>query len=104
MQTLNTFVNGAYEFVVLQKPDDVDYLGIPAKSDEHRPVLVFWNVRAEAVEAMASALADFLTTARPSALMISGSTEAVWPGTCEHGTAMVLRALEMCAHGDAGVA
>jgi hypothetical protein len=36
--------------------------------------------------------------------MISGSTEAVWPGTCEHGTAMVLRAFEMCADGDAGVA
>mmetsp|Transcript_9186 Transcript_9186/g.23575 ORF Transcript_9186/g.23575 Transcript_9186/m.23575 type:complete len:251 (-) Transcript_9186:97-849(-) len=98
MQTVNCFTNGKYEFVVIQKPADADHLVIPPRSPKARPVIVFWNVRAESVEMMAAALAQWFNKFRPPHVMISGSTHEVWPASEEYGTQVVLRALSLKGH------
>jgi len=90
MQTLNVFVNDAYEFEKLEKPKTKNFLVIQGK----RPVIVFWNVAEDTVEGMADELAKFLNEFRPKNLMISGSTESVWPGVEEHGAKLMMSAFK----------
>eukprot|EP00035_Acanthoeca_spectabilis_P036453 m.39617 g.39617 ORF g.39617 m.39617 type:complete len:288 (-) comp7986_c0_seq1:432-1295(-) len=90
MQTVNIFVNGAYEFVVLTKPEGKNYAVLRGGQ---KPVIVFWDVDPTTVDEMSTALAGFFNEFRPASVMISGSTEGVWPGTEEFGTKVFLEAL-----------
>ena len=95
MQTVNIFVNGEHEFVVLTKPSAADYLVIPAPAGHpwRRPVLVFWDITEAKLVAFAEVLRGWLATFRPARLMLAGPLETSWPGIERLGAKLLVRAL-----------
>ena len=71
MQTVNLFVNGSYDFVVLQKPKDQDWK-VLSPTRGGRPVIVFWNLCEEAINGFTIPLRCFMDKYQPRRLMFSG--------------------------------
>lgn len=94
MSTVNIFVNGTYDFVVLSKPDDADFLEIPPESQGARPVLVFWDLERSMVPALAPTLRSWLERHRPERLMFSGAQQNTLPGIEGDGAALFLQAMD----------
>ena len=96
MQTVNMFVEDgseeSYKFVILTKPENRNFLVMPPMNENSRPALIFWDVGAENVEEFSQVLSQFLNTYQPINLMVSGSTEKIWPGTETFGTSVFLKA------------
>uniref|UniRef100_A0A7S4R2V4 Uncharacterized protein n=1 Tax=Alexandrium monilatum TaxID=311494 RepID=A0A7S4R2V4_9DINO len=92
MQTVNSFVNGEYAFVVLAKPEAADHLAIAPAERGRRPVLVLWNISEERLDSFAEVLCGWLGQFRPRRLMFSGMVEDTWPGVERLGAELLLRA------------
>jgi len=102
MQTCAYALSGKYRHVQLDKPRDSDFV-ILKPASAGIPVLVFWNVTDDNVDACASILRSFLGEHKPQALMFSGPLERTWPGIERVGV-QILRSSLWCSSQATGTA
>lgn len=92
MQTVNVFVEGKYKHVQLDKPEGSDYVVLEPRG-EGKPVIVFWDISEDKLDAFVPALRGFFCKFRPLSLMLSGPMERTWPGVELLGAELLRRAL-----------
>lgn len=93
MQTCTFAVSRRYEHVQLEKPAGSDFVVLTPAVSTGKPVLVFWDVADDKVDACAETLRLFFQQHKPRSLMVSGPLERNLPGIERLGAQILRRAM-----------
>lgn len=95
MQTVNIFVNGIYDFIKLKKPLKKNYKIIKPKNNKGRPVIIFWDISEKLIPEFSKVLRKFLNLYKPNNVMITGSTEKIYPNIEKRGVKLLSKTLSL---------